>query len=507
MSKQLQIRNSTAEFLIFQAEDKAEGVQVFYKDESIWATQKAMAMLFDCSTDNISLHLKNIFESGELIRESVTEKISATAADGKNYLTQFYKLDAIISVGYLVNSRRATQFRQWCTAVLRQFAIRGYDIAHYTSNTDSIEYKITEYNDNIETYYTSRDTTRRIFNATGYYADNTYYHYIKDHLGNNCAVVHSAADSVVQSTMYYASGVPMAESTGRDKQPYLYNGKEFVEAHGLNEYDSQARRYYATIMRTTTMDPMAESYYHISPYSWCGNNPIRHLDEDGQYYFDWDEWCYRSSYGNHDEVSWSEVLKNQFVEPKPQKEMGARWLVLEWARGNGGSARNFSENDNLTQQFITNNPRLEGIRELIADAIANGIESGEVDPENEKGDKYNFKLSEQENKPLIAAHDFLSFISNGKTGNVAMSVIGSYTIRWKVINRDQDGNAIVKITASNPMTVKSLIRPISDKGYSDFYIQKVSPIIDRIFSNGVGPFNYFANQMQTFTWTETIPQK
>lgn len=128
MFKQLQIRNSTAEFLIFQAEDKAEGVQVFYKDESIWATQKAMAMLFDCSTDNIGLHLKNIFESGELLRESVTEKISATATDGKNYLTQFYKLDAIISVGYRVNSRRATQFRQWCTAVLRQFAIRGYVI-------------------------------------------------------------------------------------------------------------------------------------------------------------------------------------------------------------------------------------------------------------------------------------------------------------------------------------------------------------------------------------------
>jgi hypothetical protein len=131
MSKQLQIRNSTAEFLIFQAEDKAEGVQFFYKDESIWATQKAMAMLFDCSTDNISLHLKNIFESGELIRESVTEKISVVQNEGNrkvSRLVQFYKLDAIISVGYRVNSRRATQFRQWCTAVLRQFAIRGYVI-------------------------------------------------------------------------------------------------------------------------------------------------------------------------------------------------------------------------------------------------------------------------------------------------------------------------------------------------------------------------------------------
>ena len=85
MAKELQIRNSTAEFLIFQAEDKAEGVQVFYKDETIWASQKAIAALFDCSTDNVSLHLKNIFESGELDKNSVTEKISATASDGKKY--------------------------------------------------------------------------------------------------------------------------------------------------------------------------------------------------------------------------------------------------------------------------------------------------------------------------------------------------------------------------------------------------------------------------------------
>ena len=76
MPKQLQIRNSTAEFLIFQAEDKAQGIQVFYKDDTIWATQKAMAALFDCSTDNIGVHLKNIFESGELQQEATAEKIS-----------------------------------------------------------------------------------------------------------------------------------------------------------------------------------------------------------------------------------------------------------------------------------------------------------------------------------------------------------------------------------------------------------------------------------------------
>ena len=126
MSKNIEIRNSTAEFLIFMLKGKGDGIQVMYKNETIWATQKAMAQLFDCSTDNIGLHLKNIFASGELVKDSVTEENSATAADGKNYQTMFYNLDAIISVGYRVNSVRATQFRQWCTFVLRQFAIRGY---------------------------------------------------------------------------------------------------------------------------------------------------------------------------------------------------------------------------------------------------------------------------------------------------------------------------------------------------------------------------------------------
>ena len=126
MANRKEIRNSTAEFLIFQIEGKEQGVEVYYKDKTVWCTQKAMGMLFDCSTDNIGLHLKNIFASGELEKDSVSEKISATASDGKKYMTQFYNLDAVISVGYRVNSIRATQFRQWATSVLREFAIRGY---------------------------------------------------------------------------------------------------------------------------------------------------------------------------------------------------------------------------------------------------------------------------------------------------------------------------------------------------------------------------------------------
>ena len=114
------------DFLIYSSADEEVSVNALVKDETIWLTQKAMAELFGCSTDNISLHLKNIFAEGELEKNSVTEKISATAADGKNYNTQFYNLDAIISVGYRVNSRRATQFRIWATSILKEYMTKGF---------------------------------------------------------------------------------------------------------------------------------------------------------------------------------------------------------------------------------------------------------------------------------------------------------------------------------------------------------------------------------------------
>jgi len=120
------IRNSTAEFLIFTAQAGEQSIEVRYKDETVWLTQRMMAQLFGVDVRTISEHLKNIFASGELQLEAVIRKFRNTASDGKSYLTQFYNLDAIISVGYRVNSKRATQFRQWATRVLREFAIKGY---------------------------------------------------------------------------------------------------------------------------------------------------------------------------------------------------------------------------------------------------------------------------------------------------------------------------------------------------------------------------------------------
>ena len=124
--KTMQIRNSTAEFLVFTKQAGENSIEVRVEDETVWLTQKLIGVLFDKGRSTITEHLKNIFETGELDENAVCREFRHTAEDGKEYNTKFYCLDAIISVGYRVNSLRATQFRQWATGVLRDFAIRGY---------------------------------------------------------------------------------------------------------------------------------------------------------------------------------------------------------------------------------------------------------------------------------------------------------------------------------------------------------------------------------------------
>ncbi len=116
------------QIIIYNTSDGEMKVEVQIKDETVWLSQKQTAELFDCSADNIGLHLKNIFKETELSENSVTEEYSATASDGKNYKVKHYNLDAIISVGYRVNSKRATQFRIWATSVLKNYLLQGYAV-------------------------------------------------------------------------------------------------------------------------------------------------------------------------------------------------------------------------------------------------------------------------------------------------------------------------------------------------------------------------------------------
>lgn len=128
MEKDLKIRSSAAEFLIFEKQAHADSIEVRYEDGTLWLTQKMMANLFDVSVSTINEHLKNVFSERELDEPSVIRKFRITASDGKSYNTNHYNLDAVISVGYRVNSIRATQFRRWATQVLKQYAITGYVI-------------------------------------------------------------------------------------------------------------------------------------------------------------------------------------------------------------------------------------------------------------------------------------------------------------------------------------------------------------------------------------------
>lgn len=124
--QKIRIRNSTAEFLVFTAQAGEKGIEVRVEEQTVWLTQKLIAVLFDKGRSTITEHLKTIFETGELDEKAVCRDFRHTAEDGKSYSTAHYNLDAIIAVGFRVNSPRATQFRQWAIGILRDFALRGY---------------------------------------------------------------------------------------------------------------------------------------------------------------------------------------------------------------------------------------------------------------------------------------------------------------------------------------------------------------------------------------------
>lgn len=141
------IRNSTAEFLIFSDQSGCDGLEVRYEDETIWLSQKRMARLFDVTVPTINEHLGNIYESGEIERGATFRKFRTVQTEGSREVTRevdHYNLDAIISVGYRVNSVRATQFRQWATGILRDFAIKGYGLDRKRMENDSsaIDFKV-----------------------------------------------------------------------------------------------------------------------------------------------------------------------------------------------------------------------------------------------------------------------------------------------------------------------------------------------------------------------------
>ena len=124
--KKIQIRNSTVDFLVFTRDAKEEGIEVRVQDNDVWLTQKAIGQLFDVDRSVVTKHLKNIFKDGEIDEISTCANFAQVADNGKTYKYKFYSLQAIIAVGYRINSQRATEFRQWATKVLDTFTKQGY---------------------------------------------------------------------------------------------------------------------------------------------------------------------------------------------------------------------------------------------------------------------------------------------------------------------------------------------------------------------------------------------
>ncbi len=167
-----------------------------------------------------------------------------------------------------------------CTTISGTDNLQDYNIASYMmlGNKQYVQYNHGDWN------------LQYVHNPEGYVKywgeeEHYPYYYIKDHLGNVCQTYihpHPNGKYCEQRMQYYPSGLPWNTNWNPSYQPYKYSGKEFIEMHGLDEYDSEARWYYPAIMRTTSMDPMCEKYYSISPYAWCGNNPVNYVDPDGR---------------------------------------------------------------------------------------------------------------------------------------------------------------------------------------------------------------------------------
>ena len=169
------MRNQEINFLLYSLENEAGNIEVIAKDETLWATQKAMSGLFDVGQPAIAKHIKNIFESGELDEKSVYSKMEYTAADGKNYQTGYYNLDAIISVGYRVNSRKATRFRQWATNVLKTYIQKGYLIDSERMEQGGTIFSKDYYREMLETVRAIRASERRIWlQLTDIFAEISY---------------------------------------------------------------------------------------------------------------------------------------------------------------------------------------------------------------------------------------------------------------------------------------------------------------------------------------------
>ena len=206
------------QFLLYDLPDESAKVQVVVRDETVWMTQKAMGVLFGVETNTINYHLKEIFRSNELTEDSVVRKIRITAADGKNYDTNFYHLDAIISVGYRVNSTKATRFRQWATKILNEYIRKGFALNDERLKQGKRVFGQDYFRELLERIRSIRASERRIWQQiTDIYAECSIDYDPK-------ALTTKEFYAMVQNKFHYAI-------TGRTAAEIIYHSADHTQEH------------------------------------------------------------------------------------------------------------------------------------------------------------------------------------------------------------------------------------------------------------------------------------
>lgn len=264
-------KSNNNKIIIYNSADGQARLEVLLDGETVWLSQKQMGELFDCSIDNIGLHLKNIFKEAELIEKSVTEEYLVTASDGKNYSVKHYNLDAIISVGYRVNSLRGTQFRIWATQKLKEYIIKGFvmDDERLKQGGKKARY----FEELLQRIRDIRSSERNFYQkVTDIYATSIDYKRDDEITKNFFATV--------QNKMHYAihgqTAAEMIEKRADSKKPFM--GLTNFKGKCITENDIAVAKNYLSEIELKKLNLIVSLYLDFAELQAVEGRPMKMID-------------------------------------------------------------------------------------------------------------------------------------------------------------------------------------------------------------------------------------
>ncbi|MEO8616167.1 MAG: virulence RhuM family protein [Luteolibacter sp.] len=266
------VRSSAAEYLTFVAASGSGGVEAVYADENVWLSQKMMGLLYDVETHTINYHLKKVFADNELQEDSVIRNFRITAADGKTYDTQHYKLSAIIAVGYKVNSERAVQFRKWATGIIESFTIKGFAMDDERLKNDGSVLGKKYFEEQLQRVREIRLSERKFYQKiTDIYATALDY--------DSSATATKRFFAAVQNKMHYAvhgqtAAEVIVDRANHEQQNMGLTTWEGAPAGKIHQYDVSIAKNYLSDFELGQMQRIVSAYLDMAEMQAMRNIPM-----------------------------------------------------------------------------------------------------------------------------------------------------------------------------------------------------------------------------------------